>query len=159
MRTGTKMIITAVGLIILGAVPSRQANDINKASWLIGTWENKTSRGIIFEAWKKVSDLEMSGMSYVINGNDTIVFESIRLVQEQDGLYYIPVVKNQNDGLPVRFAMKSISETQMVFENPQHDFPQVISYKKVSADSLVAEISGLRDGQERKQAFPMRRVQ
>jgi len=38
-----------------------------------------------------------------------------KLVQEQTGLFYIPTVKNQNEGLPVRFAAKTISETQLVF--------------------------------------------
>jgi len=60
--------------------------------------------------------------------------------------------------LPVRFATKTISETQLVFENPQHDFPQTISYTKITADSLVAEISGTKNGHERKQIFPMKRV-
>jgi hypothetical protein len=136
----------------------RKTNDITKAEWLIGTWENKTPKGRIYETWSKTNDNEFSGKSYVIKDNDTIVFENIRLVQQQDGLFYIPVVKNQNDGLPVRFATKTISETQLVFENSKHDFPQIISYTKITSDSLVAEISGTKNGQERKQTFPMKRM-
>lgn len=89
---------------------------------------------------------------------DTIVFENIQFVQEQGRLFYIPTVKNQNNGLPVRFSSKTISETQLVFENPEHDFPQIISYTKISADSLVVEILGTKNGQETKQNFPMKRV-
>lgn len=158
MKTGTKFYITIVVLIVISAWTTIQLSDIRKADWLIGTWENKTSRGIIFETWTKMSDNELFGKSYFINEKDTVVFETIRLVQETDGLFYIPTVKNQNDGLPVRFAAKSISETQLVFENPQHDFPQVISYTKITPDSLVAEISGVNNGQERKLTFPMKRV-
>lgn len=76
-----------------------------------------------------------------------VVFENIRLVQEHDDLFYIPTVKNQNDGLRVRFSTKTISETQLVFENPQHDFPQIISYTTITADFLVAEISGTKNGE------------
>lgn len=47
----------------------------------------------------------------------------------------------------------------LVFENPMHDFPQIISYTKITCDSLVAQISGEKNGQERKQAFPMKRVE
>ena len=158
MKTGTNIFIAIVGLTILCAWTAKQTNDIEKAEWLIGTWENKTQRGSIYETWNKTNDNEFSGMSYIIKEKDTVVFENIRLVQEQDGLFYIPTVKNQNDGLPVRFVSKTISETQLVFENPQHDYPQIISYTKITSDSLVAEISGTKNGQERKQTFPMKRV-
>ena len=80
------------------------------------------------------------------------------LLQDKDGLYYIPVVKNQNDGLPVKFAATTITKEKIVFENAQHDFPQVISYTKINKDSLVAEIAGTKNGKERKQVFPMKRV-
>lgn len=158
MKTGNKLFIAIFSLIILCGWITKQTTDIKKAEWLIGTWENKTPKGSIYETWSKASDTELGGKSYIVKEKDTVIFENIRLVQEQDGLFYIPTVKNQNDGLPVRFATKTISETQLVFDNPQHDFPQVISYTKISADSLVAEISGMKRGQERQQAFSMKRV-
>lgn len=158
MIAGKNLFIATAGLIIFGAWSMKQDNDIKKTEWLIGTWENKTSRGSMYETWRKVSENELAGKSYIIKERDTIVFENIRIVQEKEGLYYIPTVKNQNDGLPVRFAAKTIAETHMVFENLQHDFPQTISYRKISSDSLVAEISGTKGGQQRKQAFMMSRM-
>lgn len=89
---------------------------------------------------------------------DTVVFETIRLIEEGGKLYYIPTVKNQNSGQPVRFAQKEISSSLLVFENQAHDFPQIISYRKVGADSLVAEISGKINGNDRKQTFAMKKV-
>ncbi len=158
MEGGINILIAVVGLTVFCASTTKQTNDITKVEWLIGTWENKTPKGSIYETWNKKADNEFSGKSYVVKEKDTIVFENIRLVQEQDGLFYIPIVKNQNDGLPVRFTNKTISENQLVFENPKHNFPQIISYTKITADSLVAEISGTKNGQERKQVFPMKRV-
>ena len=157
MRTGIKLISIAAGFLLFSAFTMKQANDFKKVEWLIGTWENKTSTGSIYETWSKIRDNELSGKSYMVKGKDTVVFENVRLVQEQDRLFYIPTVKDQNNGLPVRFAAKKISATQLVFENPQHDFPQIISYTKISLDSLVAEISGVRNGKERKEIFPMKR--
>jgi len=158
MKTGAKFFITVVSLIILNAWTIKSTNDIQKAEWLIGTWENKTQKGSIYETWTKTGNNEFSGKSYSIKDKDTIVFENIRLVQENRKLFYIPTVKNQNDGQPVRFAAKTISENQLVFENPQHDFPQIITYTKINSDSLIAEISGTMKGQKRKQTFPMKRV-
>lgn len=158
MKTGTKLFIAVIGLLLLCAWTIKQTDDIKKAEWLIGTWENRTPKRSIYETWEKISDNEFSGKSYILKEQDTIVFETIRLVQEQDRLFYIPTVKNQNDGLPVRFTAKTISENKLVFENPKHDFPQTISYTKIDTNSLVAEISGTKNGQERKQTFPMKRV-
>ncbi len=153
-----KLLLAATGLIAFGSWTPQRTVDIKKAMWLTGTWENKTSRGSIYETWIKVTDTELSGKSYILKEKGTVVFENIRLVQEQDVLYYIPTVKDQNKGLPVRFAAKTISETQLAFENPEHDFPQTISYTRIGADSLVAEISGNKNGQVRRQAFPMKRI-
>lgn len=136
----------------------RQVNDIKKAEWLLGTWENKTPRGSVYETWEKVNEAEFAGKSFMVKEKDTLVFETIRLVQEEGGLFYIPVVKNQNQGLPVRFQAKEIAEGTLVFENQGHDFPQVISYTKTGADSLTAEISGTRNGQERRQMFQMKKI-
>lgn len=158
MKTGAKFFITVVSLAILYAWTIKSTNDIQKAEWLIGTWENKTQRGSIYETWTKSGQNEFSGKSYSVKDKDTIVFENIRLLQEKNGLYYIPTVKNQNDGLPVRFVAKTISKNQLVFENPQHDFPQIIAYTKITSDSLIAEISGRKNGQNRKQTFPMKKV-
>jgi len=157
MRTELIITFAILCFIVLCAWTTKQIND-KKAEWLIGTWENKTPKGSVYETWDKTNETEFAGKSYIVNEKDTIAFENIRLVQEQDGLYYIPTVKNQNNGLPVRFATKTISETQLVFENPQHDFPQIITYTKINANSLVAEILGVKNGKERKQTFPMKRV-
>jgi Domain of unknown function (DUF6265) len=158
MKTGAKFFITVVSLAILYAWTIKYKNDIQKAEWLIGIWENKTQKGSIYETWTKSGDKEFSGKSYSVKDKDTIVFENIRIMQENKKLFYIPTVKNQNEGLPVRFASKTISENQLVFENPQHDFPQIIAYTKITSDSLIAEISGTKNGQKRKQTFPMKRV-
>ncbi len=153
-----KILFLTLGIIVFCGWATRQKKDIRKATWLIGTWENKKQRGSIYETWVKISDTELSGKSYILKNKDTIIFETVRLVKEQDNLFYIPTVNNQNNHLPVRFVLTTISDTVLIFENPQHDFPQRISYTRIGSDSLVAEISGVKNEQERKQAFPMKRM-
>ena len=143
---------------IASGLDNIQKADFNKATWLLGTWENKTARGSMYETWKKVSDRELAGKSYALNENDTIVFETVQLIQNEKGMFYIPTVKNQNNGMPITFTLTKISDTSMTFENSQHDFPQKISYTKITTDSLVAEISGIRNGSKRSQTFPMKKL-
>ncbi|MGK6352442.1 DUF6265 family protein [Parapedobacter sp. DT-150] len=155
---GTKITLAVVGLIVFCSWAARQIDEIKKAEWLIGTWENKTPKGSLYESWSQSNDSGFIGKSYFLNDKDTAMFETIQLVEKEQKLYYIVSVANQNDGLPVSFASTTITDNVLVFENPQHDFPQVITYTKINSDSLVAEISGIRNGQERKQTFPMKRI-
>jgi hypothetical protein len=150
--------VAVIGILVILTCGSCTGQQITKAEWLIGTWENSTPKGSIYESWTKVNDTEFAGKSYITQEKDTLVFETIRIVQERDALLYIPAVKNQNAGLPVRFTLKTISNTQLTFENQGHDFPQVISYTRISSDSLVAEISGMINGQERRETFPMKKL-
>lgn len=142
---------------LLYSCSSSHKEEINKASWLIGTWQNKTSKGILYESWSQPNQHKLSGMSFFIEDQDTTVLETIQLIQENDRLLYIPTVQNQNDALPVRFVSTRVTEKEMVFENKNHDFPQVITYVIITEDSLVASISGVVSGKERRQTFPMKR--
>jgi len=153
----TKLLLLFAGLMLLGAW-TQESTDIKKADWLIGTWENKTSKGSLYETWRKINDREYRGKSYILQGKDTVVFETIQIVQDGSNLFYIPTVKDQNNNQPVHFIAKTSSATQLVFENRQHDFPQVITYTKTGTDALTAEISGTKNGKERKQSFPMKRI-
>ncbi|WP_219226216.1 DUF6265 family protein [Pedobacter antarcticus] len=155
---GTRLFFSITSLIILCGWITQTKQDIKKAEWLLGTWKNSSSKDSTFEQWTKTNSGEFTGKSYVLKEGDTVIKETIRLVQEKGTLFYIPVVKNQNNGLPVRFNLKSISDAELVFENMMHDFPQFISYTRISKDSLVAEISGTINGQERKRNFPMKRL-
>ncbi|OPC53346.1 DUF6265 family protein [Elizabethkingia bruuniana] len=158
----TKPVKIFLSVIIVVSIVSSWAHysvkPIDNAMWLIGTWENKTSRGSVYESWKKINENELAGKSYAVKGADTIIFETVQLKQEGENLYYIPTVRNQNNGEPVSFKAYTITDHKMVFGNPEHDFPQSVSYTKVNADSLVAEISGVKNGNVRHQTFPMRRL-
>lgn len=128
---------------------------INKAGWLLGQWQNKTTRGVMYERWTKANDSTFHGKSFYLNGADTVVMETIQLQQRKGTLYYVPTVKNQNQGQAVSFKLSSSSGNTLVFENPQHDFPQKISYTLVNNESLLAEISGTVNGQQKARQFPM----
>lgn len=119
---------------------------IENMKWLIGTWENRTSRGSTYETWIQINESEFFGKSYAIKGKDTIVFETVKLIQKEDALLYVPTVQNQNDGKPVVFICTYISASKLIVEAPNHDYPQKISYTRIGKDQLVAEISGAKDG-------------
>lgn len=152
------LLIGLLGLLLFGNWACEPTQPIEQAHWLSGTWAFQSPQGTLYENWSVSSPTTMDGKSYVLNEADTVIFETIQLIQEPDQLYYVPTVKNQNDGEPVRFALTRQTPGELVFENPEHDFPQIISYTQINQDSLVAVISGMVQGQERRQRFPMGRV-
>jgi hypothetical protein len=133
-------------------------DELKKASWLIGKWEYVSGEGHASETWEAENDSTYAGRSYFLVGKDTVSSESLVLTQSGNELHYIPTVKEQNQGQPVKFTMTGVPGNQLVFVNPQHDFPQKITYTKITEDSIVAEISGMMDGKAASQQFPLKRL-
>ncbi|MBK7233948.1 MAG: hypothetical protein IPH93_17205 [Saprospiraceae bacterium] len=158
MKNKINILLPILALVLFTSATTQIKNNLSKVEWLIGTWENKSSRGSIYETWTKINENKLSGESYMIKEKDTILFENISLMFENDNLHYIPIVENQNNNMPVRFSAHSITPDKMIFENQQHDFPQMISYSKIKSDSLVAEISGMKNGKLKSLFFHMKKI-
>ena len=89
-----------------------------------------------------------------IQGDKLVEFESV-LIREQDGVL---AYESHPSGQPFAvFLSTAVEENSVVFENPRHDFPQRIGYRR-DGDSLLAWIEGPRNGQTRRVEFPYRRV-
>lgn len=89
-------------------------------------------------------------------GKDTVSAEVVNLEMRGGKLLYVPTVRDQNSGQPITFTETTVTEKEMIFENPAHDFPQRITYTRITPDSIVAVISGMQG--EKSVQFPMRRV-
>jgi hypothetical protein len=113
----------------------KKANPISHAKWLIGNWKNQSAKTLDIETWKKLNDSTFVGRSYSLAGADTVSSEHIRIEQHKGKLYYIPRVKNQNGGKAVTFTLTSADNKHLMFENPEHDFPQKITYTQISKNS------------------------
>ena len=76
-----------------------QTLDLNKAwldlQFIIGTW--KIESGAEMEKWEFVSEKELRGKGFALNGRDTILKEVIQLVYDDSGIHYIAKVKGQNN--------------------------------------------------------------
>lgn len=124
-----------------------------KLSWLLGNWSNTSAEGSVSEFWRLTNDSTWSGKGFFVKGNDTLSKEILNLELRMGTLFYIPSVNNQNGGLPVSFKENKLSDSLVVFENPEHDFPQFITYRLIRNDSIVAEISGKVNGETQSQIF------
>ena len=133
-------------------------SDLEKANWFLGRWENNSSEGNLSESWKKLNDSTFFGESYFVIENDTVFAETIQLEERNEKLSYIVTVPNQNEEKPVSFELTKNSQHQLIFENPNHDYPNKIIYNQIGADSLVAEISGMKEGKLKNEFFKIKKV-
>ncbi len=123
-------------------------------NWMIGSWESRNEEGVMTESWSQLNDSVFAGVSHYIEGKDTIFYEQIKLEQRGGDIFYVPVIKDQNDGKPTEFKLTYTEGQKAKFENPAHDFPQIVSYE-LKGDSMFAEISGKLNGEDHSEKFPM----
>jgi hypothetical protein len=154
------VVILAVVVVFIACQNKSEKNfdELEKMSWLVGEWENKMPDGILTETWTKANDSTFTGKTLFIRDKDTLHSEEIVLTQKGETLLYIPTVKGQNDNKPVEFKKtESKIENEFAFENPKHDYPQKIVYKKVNETNLVATISGKQQGKSSSESYPMKK--
>lgn len=130
------------------------AQRINKLGWMLGEWEKAMPNGSFIEKWQKETDTSYIGEgTFTTNNGDVMFSEKLRLEQHGDELWYIPTVAEQNNGKPVLFKESKLVDNEVVFENPEHDFPQLIVYKRTSDSTLYARIEGMQGGQKAMEEF------
>jgi len=96
------------------------------------------------------------GMSRTVSDGETVAFEFIRIVSTGDGgLVFIASPSGQNT---TGFALVSVTDHEVIFENPDHDFPQRIIYRLLSDEDLLGRIEGTINGTARAIDFPLKKM-
>ena len=103
----------------------------------------------------KLAGTMMLGMSHTVANGKTVEFEFIRIVREENGQIFLVAAPS---GQPsARFKLMKVADNEARFENPEHDFPQRIIYRR-NGDSLVGRIEGISTGKARAVDFPLKRI-
>jgi hypothetical protein len=128
-------------LLLLTTHASTQTTTLADLTWISGDWQTAPGgRAQIEEHWTLAAGASMMGMGRTVAGDKTVEFEYLRIEQRADGIYYVAHPKGRCPGTD--FKLTRASATEAVFENPQHDFPKRITYRKGADDSLTATIDG-----------------
>src|SRR5215813_116785 len=130
------MIITMILLLVTSTTPT-----LADISWISGDWQTAPGgRAQIEEHWTQAAGATMMGMSRTVAGEKTVEFEYLRIEQRADGIYYVAHPKARCPGTD--FKLTRASGNEAVVENPQHDFPKRIIYRKGEDNLLTASIDG-----------------
>jgi len=123
--------------------------------WMAGCWSGQAGAMTFEEVWTRAASGNMMGISRVLKSG-RVVFSEFMRIETKDGIMiYTPRIGSTQ--APVEFRMKSMNETEVVFENPAHNFPQRILYRR-TPDGLQGRIEGTEKGKQRAEDFPMKRV-
>jgi hypothetical protein len=131
-------------------------DEFKKLEWLIGQWEGVQGEGIYHEEWERICDSELKGKAYMIKKGEISNSESLRLHTDVQEIYYTADVSHNPQS--ISFKLTFLDERKAVFENPQHDFPQKITYEKKENHSLLATIEAVQNGKVNKVEFALKRI-
>jgi hypothetical protein len=126
------------------------AADLDGVLFLEGVWKGESGRAVIEERWTDASGGAMLGVSRTIVSGKMVAFEYLRIETRAGAIFY---VAQPNGRPPTEFKLTRVSAGEAVFENPEHDHPKLIRYRR-DGETLVAEV----EGDEGKQEFRFRRA-
>jgi hypothetical protein len=120
--------------------------------WLAGSWAGVVDGGRVEEHWTVPAGGSMLGMNRTVVGGRTLVFEYLRIEVRGEEVVYVASPAGRTPATP--FTLTALGDRRVVFENPDHDFPQRIVYARDGA-SLDARIEGMRDGEPEAMQWTM----
>jgi len=133
-----------------------QKTSVDKLDFISGCWVLDDGKERTEESWMKPNGQSMIGMSRTVTGGKTVFVEYVQIKEVNGQLAY--VVSLGMGAKPVAFKMIKSTDNEVVFENPEHDFPQRIIYRRESADALFARIEGQEKGVNKGIDFPYKRA-
>jgi Domain of unknown function (DUF6265) len=115
-------------------------HNLSELAWLAGNWQTDTNGRLVSdEHWALADGGIMIGMSRTVAAGDKLAsFEFLRIEQRGEDIFYVANVKGRCPATD--FKLTRLSGQEAVFENPEHDFPKRIIYRKKSSTEMTASI-------------------
>lgn len=145
--------LLAIAALASGSIQAQSNTRIDELAWLAGCWSITLPDGSIEEHWLPPAGGAMLGLSRTIHGGRMTEFEFLAIREVDGKLAYVSIPSRQTETV---FPLVQISSTTLIFENPAHDYPQRIIYRKQGKD-LTARIEGEVAGKLRASDFPYQR--
>lgn len=148
---------------VSGTAPAQSAPQkpdwkVADLAWMSGSWATApgTAQGTaqrktqIEEHWTRPAGDTMIGMGRTQKDGKTVFFEYLRIEARPDGIFHVahPKARPGTD-----FKLTRLTANEALFENPQHDNPKKIRYRKNPDGSLTARVEGDENGKPVSEEF------
>ena len=137
-------------LLVVALAPSSSVQDL---AWISGCWASVDGEPGSGEMWTLPAGGTLLGVSRTVKAGKTVAHEFMQIRETGPGqIAFIALPSGQKEA---SFPLVRLSGQEVVFENPQHDFPQRVIYRR-DGDLLTGRIEGSQGGETKAIDFPMR---
>lgn len=154
-RRFAAVLVTALAGLASAAGADAPAPGIQRVAWLQGCWEAASPERTVEEHWMAPRGSSMVGVGRTVSGAELVEYELVVIREQGDRLAYEAHPSGQRSAV---FLSDAVSDSAVVFQNLQHDFPKRIGYERSGADRLVAWIDSGPDSERPRMEFAYRRV-
>jgi Domain of unknown function (DUF6265) len=121
-------------------------------AFMAGCWQGPSGDGATIEEYYTApTDNLILGVSRYTKGSRVTDYEFSTIAREGGEIVLTPRPSGQE---PAPFRLTRLDSAGAVWENPSHDFPTLIAYRRGPGDSLIARIEG--PGRDGKRAMEWR---
>lgn len=152
-----RFILSLAALTIVTALPTPapQASPLTPLGFLTGCWERRGRTTLVEEQWMRPRGDVMLGVGRTTRNDSVLDYEQVLIRATASRVQYEANPAGQS---PTIFTARTVTDSFVVFVDPEHDFPQAVGYRKRGTDSLIAFIAGTRGGRTDTIYFPYARV-
>jgi len=140
MRFRTRSLLAAVLVALAHAhpVPAQDAG-LEAVAWMGGCWVAESSDALTEEMWMLPSGGLMVGMARTVRDGRARGHEFLLLSVKEGLLTYSAHPSGQ---AAADFGAVDVEEGRVRFENPNHDSPKALEYRRLSTDSIIVGVFG-----------------
>ena len=138
-------LVTLLLAVLPAAASESKAISIDSLAWLAGCWTYDGREPGSIEHWLPPAGGAMLAVTRVIRDERMVSYEFLRVEETRDGT--LRLIASPVGQATTAFDLTHIESRAVVFENPEHDFPQRISYRLLDKDRLVARAEADNDGE------------
>ncbi len=152
MRIALALIPLVLAATATHAAP---ADEVAKLSWMAGSWIQEKDGVTTRETWLPPLGGAMAGAGQTNSPGRPARVEHMKITAEGAGATFTAILPGQP---PTPFVLKpGSSDSEAVFENKAHDFPQRVIYRRCGQD-LCARVEGVLRGQDASEEWRYSRL-
>ncbi len=128
--------------------------------FLAGCWKSAPDESgtHMYEHYSHISQNTIVAFVYTWRGDELVFHEFIRISAEPDGVWFYPYPGGRDS--PVRFALAASGPDGAEFVNPEHDFPQRISFIRIAdGNELATLVTGVRSDKEIRVQYTGKKIE
>lgn len=116
---------------------------------LEGLWQAEGTI-IFYQYWQQTTDSSMTGMSFSLNGADTIPIERVSINFNKDNISLEKINIGHTETAPQLFAQSESKPHRLIVKNLQNSYPSTIEYHLFNDSLLTVTMANSRGNQQKR---------